>query len=498
MQINVIYDQSVSSLPAGLVAAVNYVVSYFDTLFTNPVTVNIDLGYGEIGGQALDAGALGESETYAYSASYSTVLNALYANEPGASQKAAYATLSAASPLSGGTLWLSTAQEKALGLLPASYSAIDGYVGLSNTYPFSYSPTATPAFNQFYLVGVIEHEFSEVMGRTSFLGEGIGGTTSYSVMDLFRYAAAGVRQLSTGGPAYFSINGGSTNLDSWNTNPNGDLGDWAGSAGADAFSAFSPSGQVNGVTATDLTLMNVLGWDTTTPNNDAAEIARLYYALLNRAPDPGGLQAFTNALENGASLSQCTQSILGSAEYQTTSIGESNASFVQFLYSTALGRAADASGFQGWENALNTGAQSRADAVNGFLSSSEFQSGWGNQTNATYIDEVYRVALGRDADFGGLAGWEAALSNDMSRTTFDQLVVGSQEFQNNITTPADQLFVTALYEQALGRAPDAAGLASWTNALVNGYLNNVGVVIGIAESPEAQRFLSPLIDPVGV
>jgi VCBS repeat-containing protein len=264
MQINVVYDQSVSSLPAGFVAAVNYVVNDFDNLFTNPVTVNIDLGYGEIGGQALAAGALGESETYLESASYSTVLNALNANAPGASQQAAYATLPATSPLSGGTLWLSTAQEKALGLRSGTDSSIDGYVGLSSTDPFSYSPTATPASNQYDLIGVIEHEFSEVMGRTSFLGDAIGGTASYAVMDLFRYAAAGVRQLGTGGPAYFSINGGSTNLDSWNTDPNGDLGDWASSAGADAFLAFSPSGQIDRVTASDLTLMNVLGWDTQT------------------------------------------------------------------------------------------------------------------------------------------------------------------------------------------------------------------------------------------
>jgi hypothetical protein len=104
-----------------------------------------------------------------------------------------------------------------------------------------------------------------------------------------------------------------------------------------------------------------------TPNNDAVEVARLYYGLLDRAPDPGGLAGWTNDLENGASLSQVTQGFLGSAEYQTTSIGQSDASFVQFLYNTALGRSPDASGFQGWDNALNTGTLSRADVVNGFL-----------------------------------------------------------------------------------------------------------------------------------
>ena len=265
MNINVIYDQSQSSLPAGFVAAVNYVVNFYDTTFTNAVTVNIDLGYGEIAGQSLGAGALGESETYFDSFDYSTAVNALTGNEPSNTQKAAYSTLPGSSPLSGGTLWMSTAEEKALGLLDANDSAIDGYVGLSNSYPFSYPPGVTPAFGAYYFVGVLAHEFSEVMGRDSMLGEGLGGTNSYTIMDLFRYSAAGARQLSTGGPAYFSIDNGNTNLNSWNTDPNGDLGDWAASAGADAYLAFSPSGQVSSVSATDIELMNVLGWDTTPP-----------------------------------------------------------------------------------------------------------------------------------------------------------------------------------------------------------------------------------------
>jgi hypothetical protein len=262
MHINVIYDQSQSSLPAGFVAAVNYVVNYFDTTFTNNVTVNIDLGYGEIAGQSLGSGALGESETFFDSVAYSQAVNALKANQPSATQQSAYSTLPDSSPLSGGTLWVSTAEEKALGLLAASNSAIDGYVGLSRSYPFSYSAGATPASGQYYFDGVLAHEFSEVLGRSSMLGEGLGGTNSYTIMDLFRYSAPGSRQLGTGGPAYFSINNGSTNLDSWNTNPSGDLGDWSASAGADAFLAFSPSGQIDWIKPTDVTLMNVVGWNT--------------------------------------------------------------------------------------------------------------------------------------------------------------------------------------------------------------------------------------------
>ena len=87
---------------------------------------------------------------------------------------------------------------------------------------WSYSATATPSNNQYYLVGALEHEITEVMGRTSYLPV----RNEYGVMDLYRYKASGVRQTGTGGPAYFSTNSGATNLDNWNTQAGGDIGDW--------------------------------------------------------------------------------------------------------------------------------------------------------------------------------------------------------------------------------------------------------------------------------
>src|SRR6516165_8481744 len=120
MRINITFDQSVGSLPSRFVTAVDYVVNYFDSMFTNPVAINIDVGYGEIAGQPLGEGALGESETYIDSLSYAKAHAALKADQPSTSQQAAYATLPARSPLPGGTLWIATAQEKALGLLTAN------------------------------------------------------------------------------------------------------------------------------------------------------------------------------------------------------------------------------------------------------------------------------------------------------------------------------------------------------------------------------------------
>jgi len=257
--IDVVYDSSVASAPAGFTAAVAAVVSYYESVFTDPVTVTIDLGYGEIDGQSLGAGALGESETYLTSVSYAQLESALATNANAIGDTAAAASLPATSPVSG-QYWLSTAEAKALGISGAS-SSVDGYVGFSNAVSFAYNDSSGVGANQYDFFGVVAHEFSEVMGRQMMDGERFAGGTSYEPLDLFHYSAAGVHDFSGTTSGYASATGGKTSLDSFNTNPSGDFGDWAASAGNDAYDAFSYPGVVNAVSASDLTLMNLLGWD---------------------------------------------------------------------------------------------------------------------------------------------------------------------------------------------------------------------------------------------
>jgi hypothetical protein len=86
VQITAQFDENPASLPSGFVAAVDYVVSYFDSLFTNNVDLTIAVGYGEIDGQSLASNALGESLAYVAAEPYASVRNALLAqNAPSAS-----------------------------------------------------------------------------------------------------------------------------------------------------------------------------------------------------------------------------------------------------------------------------------------------------------------------------------------------------------------------------------------------------------------------------
>jgi hypothetical protein len=255
MIINVTYDPSVGSAPAGFTSTVNAVIQYFETEFTNPITINIGVGYGEVGGQALGSGALGESQTYLSSYTYSQLTGALSADATSAADQTALASLPSSNPAGGANYWVPTAEAKALGLAGAS-SSIDGYVGFSSAANiFDYNNADGVTAGQYDFYGVVAHEISEVMGRI------IMGGSNYTPLSLFDYSAAGVRDMSGAQPGYFSINGGTANLDSFNSNAGGDLADWASSAGNDAFLAFAKSGVVLPVTQTDLTELDVIGWN---------------------------------------------------------------------------------------------------------------------------------------------------------------------------------------------------------------------------------------------
>ena len=261
MQITVQFDQNLSNLPTGFVSAVDYVVSYYDRLFTNNVNLTISVGYGEIAGQTLQGGALGESlpalngqAGYVALESYASVRNALLAqNAPGAN------TLPSGVPANAPSeLVVTQAEAKALGLI-ANSGGIDGYVGFDAAPGiFDYSTTSTSA-NQYDFVAAVEHEFSEIMGRIS----GLDTASSYTPMDLYRYAAANARQFTTGAASYFSIDNGASDLDNWNnfqTGNSGDLGDWAPSAGNDAYDDVENQGAFDTLSPADVTLMNALGW----------------------------------------------------------------------------------------------------------------------------------------------------------------------------------------------------------------------------------------------
>jgi len=253
--INVTYDSSVTAAPAGFKTAVAAAVSYLESEFTNATTVNITVGYGSVNGSALPSGDLGANQTSYDVVSYATLQAALAATGTQPDQLAALATLPATSPVGTANFIIANAEAKALGLSVGIAGINDGYVGLSSAYAMSFDPANRAVAGSYDAIGVLEHEITEVMGRTSSLGTYAG---MYEPLDLFRCTSAGVRDLVPGAGS-FSVNG-TTMLQSYNaTTTAGDLGDWAASVTGDSFGNGAP-GVAGVVTAVDLQTMNVLGW----------------------------------------------------------------------------------------------------------------------------------------------------------------------------------------------------------------------------------------------
>lgn len=113
-------------------------------------------------------------------------------------------------------------------------------------------------------------------------------------MDLFRYSAPGQIQLSSTGSAYFSIDGGKTNLNNYDAVS--DPGDWASSVNNDAF-GYGISDEILAVTATDINELNVIGFKVTT--FPAATVQADYLAITRTPLSLDAATSVANAINAG-------------------------------------------------------------------------------------------------------------------------------------------------------------------------------------------------------
>ena len=103
---------------------------------------------------------------------------------------------------------------------------------------------------------------------------------------------------------------------------------------------------------------------------------------------------------------------------------------------------------------------------------------------AGQVFRLYGAALGREPDPVGLAHWTSALrSGAVSLPGAVAALTGSAEFAGSYGTLSDAGFVSLLYANVLGREPDAAGLAFWTDAMRAGR-SQAEVLLSFSESAE--------------
>lgn len=124
-------------------------------------------------------------------------------------------------------------------------------------------------------------------------------------------------------------------------------------------------------------------------SSQLTELVDLYVAYFNRAPDAMGLDFWGGQLASGASFSTVAAGFASSTEvsakYPSTL---SNADFVTAVYTNVLGRNTDASGFNFWVNALQSGSVTKGNFVLNVVQSVLGQTG---TTDAQYIANKYTV-----------------------------------------------------------------------------------------------------------
>jgi autotransporter passenger strand-loop-strand repeat protein len=262
---NIVFNKGAnySSAPSWLTGpggVLDQVASYYDHLFTDNITINITLNWkplqwsqtsttegGILADNQIDSGTVGVTS------SFSTLSNALSAHAGNSIQNKAYGNM----PTSGvGSVYIAPAEAMILGL--EATTTVNIYLDVNSSANW----LGGGGFSPDDAFAAIAHEITETaMGRISNPG------STPDVMDMFRFSG-GQHDLTTGATssstlnssAYFSIDGGATNLGTWPNDPgNGDFGDWSnGPVSNDAFGTQHTG--VAPISEVDIELMNVLGW----------------------------------------------------------------------------------------------------------------------------------------------------------------------------------------------------------------------------------------------
>jgi Ca2+-binding RTX toxin-like protein len=221
--------------------AVQQAVNYYEHLITNPITVNISFGWGEVNGSPIVSG-LAEAATFQDDLHTYTDIYA-HLKPTSAVQLLAFLSLPSIDPTPGTTFEISTAESNALGLIPSG-SDVGGSVGLNSSTPWSC--TAIDG------------------GVTDALGTPVKARNDLFSSDTANY--------------YFSYDGIRVSLPFETPQDVGlgaDVVDWAPSVHGDSFSDGNRPGDVGLISQTDLQVLNVLGYNlnaslATTPAAPAA------------------------------------------------------------------------------------------------------------------------------------------------------------------------------------------------------------------------------------
>jgi hypothetical protein len=277
---------------AGFQAAANY----WQSKLTDNVTVNIDVGFS-----ALGPGILGSAGSTSAVFSVADVRAALIGDATSTNDMLAIGNLPTLSGLGGISfltqvnsetgssavtldnddsgnnrfLDLNTANAKALGWIAPNPLAADASITFSSLFSWDFDQSNGVGAGLQDFVGVAIHEIGHALGFVSgvdivdgFIGNptNLDSYAIYSALDFFRFSAPGTLNLAAGDAAYFSLDGGTTNLGNFSTGSiYGDgrqASHWKDNLGLGIMDpTANPAGQINTPSTLDLVAFDVIGWN---------------------------------------------------------------------------------------------------------------------------------------------------------------------------------------------------------------------------------------------
>ena len=235
-------------------------------------------------------------------------------------------------------------------------------------------------------------------------------------------------------------------------------------------------------------------------------VKRLYTECMGRTADTGGLLQWSGYLHTKArTAASVVKSFYHSTEFQNKNL--SNSKFVDNCYKVMMNRKADAGGKANWVSILkeNKGLITRDYVLKGFVGSKEFTNicdSYGvtkgtfavseardrNLGCTQFVARLYREAMEREPDTGGLNTWCAKIL-DKKQTAQSVAVnsfICSTEFKNKHYS--NSVFVDKMYTIFLNRDADTGGKNNWMKKLASG-TSRKAVAEGFANSQEFSDLL---------
>ncbi|MCQ2544651.1 MAG: DUF4214 domain-containing protein, partial [Lachnospiraceae bacterium] len=173
--------------------------------------------------------------------------------------------------------------------------------------------------------------------------------------------------------------------------------------------------------------------------------------------------------------------------------------FVTRCYKVALQRDPDQVGFDFWKAKITNGELVGSTVVYEFIFSKEYEAQ--NREDKDFVNDLYTMFMGREADQDGYDYWCGQMSKGMTRKEVFAGFANSKEFYdlcykygitagfytndydigrvNNIN-----LFVERLYKTCLGRIGDKEGQAYWVEGMLKGELTGIACAANYIKSSE--------------